>query len=162
MDYKLDNNWVALSSLSGIPIGSPAIVQNIGRAGDLVEVIIKPQKPLDSERGLSFGQITPLYRIEGNIAEAWLRYIRYDLNGTITPQDLRTCLVSIQSGECITEDNGRLNESQIALLNEGLNPVLSSLTDSNEMIANQIRLLNARIEEAFETRIELEDITHAD
>jgi hypothetical protein len=162
MDYKIDNEWTALSVLTGVKTGDPAIIQNIGRAGDLIEVIISAQKPLDSDRGLSFGQITPLYKIEGNIYEAWLRYIRYDLNGTITPKDARTCLVSIQSGDQIIENDGASSAGKSLAITQGLDPVLSSIVDSNNFIADQLKLLNARIEEAFETRINLEDVTHED
>lgn len=158
MDYNLTNKWTALSILTGIDIGKPVIIQNIGRAGDLVEVILSPREPLESERGLSFGQITPLYRIEGQTTQAWIRYIRYDLNGTITPKDSRTCLISVMPADFITENNGGFSSSSIGALKMSFDYQLSKLIDQSSESIKQLKLMNERIEEAFETRIFIGDI----
>lgn len=42
------------------------------------------------------------------------------------------------------------------------NKALVDLTETNQLILSEMRLLNARIEEAFETRINIGDISHAD
>lgn len=39
---------------------------------------------------------------------------------------------------------------------------LSDLIDTNGLVLDQMKLMNARIEEAFETRINLEDVENAD
>lgn len=103
MAYLIDKDWIAASSLTGIPIGESLSIQNAGRAGDLVELILSSSVPELSDRGYAVRSIDPLYRISGQSVELWIRYIRYDLTGTITPKPLRKCTVNIMDNEQISE-----------------------------------------------------------
>lgn len=103
MAYLIGKDWVGVSQLTGIEIGETLSIQNAGRAGDLVELILSSSEPLLEDRGYVIRNIDPLYRVSGQSVELWVRYIRYDLNGTITPQAKRECLVNIMDNEQIAE-----------------------------------------------------------
>lgn len=103
MNYQITNNWTALSVLTGIAIGSPLVLSNAGRAGDIIEAIVSDTEPLDTDRGVPIKQLDNQYTISGQSQEVWVRYIRYDLTGTITPT--RTCLLSVQDSAFIQESD---------------------------------------------------------
>ena len=103
MAHLIDKDWIATSLLTGFPIGGTLSIQNAGRAGDLVELILSSSEPSLTDRGYVVRNIDPLYRVSGQSVELWIRYIRYDLTGTITPQAARKCLVNISDNEQISE-----------------------------------------------------------
>lgn len=106
MNYQITGQWAALSVVTGISVGLPVILTNAGRAGDLLEVIVSDTEPLESDRGEPLAQLLRSYRISGQTEEIWIRYIRYDLNGTITPALAKTCLLSVQSASLVSSDGG--------------------------------------------------------
>lgn len=99
MIINVTNTWTALAYTAGVTL----TLQNMGRAGDIVEVITSETQPLESDRGLALAQIQRMYRVSGYDGQAWVRYIRYDLNGTNKPQDARTCLLNVQEGVNVSE-----------------------------------------------------------
>lgn len=110
MNYSITGNWTALSVIAGIAVGLPVVLTNAGRAGDLLEVIISDTEPLTSDRGEPLAQLQRTYRISGQTQEVWIRYIRYDLNGTITPNGAKTCLLSAQTNDFIANEGGIPND----------------------------------------------------
>lgn len=104
MTYQIPVIWTALSQLTGVAIGTPVLLRNEGRSGDLIEVIVSDTEPLATSRGDALEQITSAYRISGQESEIWLRHIRYDLTETITPTPNRTCLLSVQYTTLIQSD----------------------------------------------------------
>jgi hypothetical protein len=106
VNYQITGQWAALSVVTGIAVGLPVILTNSGRAGDLLEVIVSDTEPLESDRGEPLAQLLRSYRISGQTEEVWIRYIRYDLNGTITPALAKTCLLSAQSASLVSSDGG--------------------------------------------------------
>ena len=161
MAYLISPEWERVSTITGIQIGESLSIQNTGRAGDLLELIISDLMPTD-ERGHVIRSLDPMFKVEGQDSEVWIRYIRYDLNCTITPKPQARCLANISDNTQIAE-SGTLpitsheNQPSTILLN-----AVYSLIDSNQDILQEMKLLNARYEEATETRITKEDITHAD
>ena len=103
MNHKITNEWTALSVLTGIEIGTPMVLSNAGRAGDVIESIVSDTKPWSEDRGVPIKNLDNQYTISGQSQEVWVRYIRYDLTGTITP--LRTCLLSVQDSAFIQESD---------------------------------------------------------
>ena len=99
MNLQVTNDWAALTNTALITL----TLQNKGRAGDIIEVITGDTKPLDLDRGFALAQINKVYRVSGYTGSVWVRYIRYDLTGTITPSDARICLLDVQEGSQITE-----------------------------------------------------------
>ena len=99
MIINVTNTWTALAYTAGVTL----TLQNMGRAGDIVEVITSETQPLESDRGLALAQIQRMYRVSGYDGQVWVRYIRYDLNGTNKPQDARTCLLNVQQGVYVSE-----------------------------------------------------------
>jgi len=97
--FETDNQWQALGTTAGVTLNA----QNMGRAGDLIEVITSNTKPLETDRGYALSQLNKTYRISGYTGLVWVRHIRYDLSGTIKPADNRKCLLNIQEGSIITE-----------------------------------------------------------
>lgn len=106
MNYTISREWTAVSTLTGHAIGMPFSVTNAGRAGDLIEVIVSDAQPALEDRGEPLAQLLRSYNISGQTQEVWIRYIRYDLNGTITPELSRVCQVSILYESFITEQGG--------------------------------------------------------
>lgn len=162
MAYLIDSEWQAISKLTGISIGSDLNIQNAGRAGDLVELIISDLEPASTDRGDVIRSLDPRYSISGQDSEVWIRYIRYDLNCTITPDENRRCLVNISDTNFIAPAGSGSKEEQERILKSILYDVFSGLIDSNQQILTELKLLNARYEEATETRIIKGDISHAD
>lgn len=99
MIFEIDNKWQAL----GLNPNSTVILQNLGRAGDLIEVVTGSVQPEDSQRGYALAQLSKTYRVSGYEGLIWVRYIRYDISGTITPSDNRICLLDAQEDATITE-----------------------------------------------------------
>ena len=106
MNYQIRNDWESVSSITSHAVGMPFSITNAGRAGDLIEVIVQDAKPADSDRGEPLAQLLRSYNISGQTTDVWIRYIRYDLNGTINPQPSRSCQVSIQHHSFITSQGG--------------------------------------------------------
>tara|TARA_R110002110_G_scaffold415850_1_gene658018 strand:+ start:33648 stop:34748 length:1101 start_codon:yes stop_codon:yes gene_type:complete len=103
VNYSITGNWTALSVVTGIAVGLPVVLTNAGRAGDLLEVVISDTEPLASDRGVPIKALDAQYTVSGQSQEAWMRYVRYDLNGTITPSPARTCLLSVQDSAFVQE-----------------------------------------------------------
>jgi len=170
--YQISGDWTDLNALSGIDIGQQITLHNAGRAGDIIEVAVSAIEPSVSLRGVAIKALEPQYRIGPQEVAIWARYIRYDLNGTITPQPQHKCLLNVQSISDIeevgsipsslltTNDKDMLlkisvgNLSDIAFL---MASQLSSLLEVQQETLSQLKLLNARIEEAFETNITEDD-----
>jgi hypothetical protein len=81
MIYSITSSWTDLNTLTGVSIGVGLYVQNIGFAGDVLEVIISETEPEpgSDDRGFCVYQMTPGYRIRA-AQTAWVRFIRYDRN----------------------------------------------------------------------------------
>jgi hypothetical protein len=106
VNYKIPSEWTSVSTLTGHAIGMPFSITNAGRAGDLIEVIVADDQPNPQDRGEPLAQLLRSYNVSGQTQDVWIRYIRYDLNGTITPEPSRVCQVSIQHHSFITEQGG--------------------------------------------------------
>ena len=141
MNLQVTNDWTALTNTALITL----TLQNKGRAGDIIEVITGDTKPLDLDRGFALAQINKVYRVSGYTGSVWVRYIRYDLTGTITPSDARICLLDVQEGSQITEvsdipnqllSNGELTDtSRVKVSNEPLELSISKgLIPGHEMV----------------------------
>lgn len=161
MAFEISNQWTSIFNLTGFLVGEPINIQNAGRAGDLLELVISIDQPSDDERGYVVRSLDPMFRITGQSSDVWIRYIRYDINCTITPRDNARCLANISNNEQITTMDSYPVESLILQERIMLLDVLSGLAESTALTLDQIRLLNARYEEATETNINLEDIKNA-
>jgi len=106
VNYTISREWTSVSVLTGHAIGIPFSITNAGRAGDLIEVIVSDTQPAVDDRGEPLAQLLRSYNISGQAQEVWIRYIRYDLNGTILPEPSRVCQISIQHNSFITEQGG--------------------------------------------------------
>lgn len=172
-DYEISGEWVNVNTLSSIAIGQQITLHNAGRAGDIIEVAVSELEPSTSFRGVPIKSLTPQFRVAPQIFPIWVRYIRYDLNGTITPEPQRKCLLNVQSIADIQEiggipstlltsnDKDMLLKVSIGNLSDVayvLASQLSSIVEYQENIALQLRLLNAKTEEAFETQITQDDV----
>jgi hypothetical protein len=105
MAYQITPQWQAVSVLTGYAIGQQLSIQNAGRAGDLIELIISDTEPATTDRSYVVRSLDPVYRVSGQTQEVWVRYVRYDLNGTITPEPARRCLANITDNEQIAESS---------------------------------------------------------
>ena len=124
MIFDITNQWTVL----GTTLSATVNAQNLGRAGDLIEIITADTQPLESERGYALSQLNKTYRISGYTGLIWARYIRYDLNGTNKPADARKCLLNVQEGGQITE----VSDIPVQLLSDGELANTSRLKVSNE------------------------------
>ena len=97
MQIGIGNVWLPISTFTGIPAGTQLYLQNSGRAGDLIEVILSDTQPPVEARGVPLRQLDPVYRVSAQPLEVWVRHIRYDLNGTILPTDAHKCLLEIKT-----------------------------------------------------------------
>lgn len=158
MAYLIGPEWEAVSDLTKIRIGDFVSLQNAGRAGDLLEIIISTDKPLESDRGHVIRSLDPMFRVQGQDKEIWIRYIRYDLNCTITPEPQRRCLANISDSDSIDQTSALHIETFLVEMGATINQVLSDLNQSNQDVAKQIKLLNMRYEEATETHIQESDV----
>lgn len=104
MNYEIGRDWVSISSLTGLAIGSELLLQNMGRPGSIIELILSDSEPLEADRGNGLQQLDDIYRVSGQKSDVWVRHIRYDLNSTILPKPQYKCQLSIN-------DSGILNES---------------------------------------------------
>jgi hypothetical protein len=160
--YPIGRDWVNLNNLTGIKIGETMYLQNLGRSGDLIEIAISAQIPLDGFRGIAIPQMAPWYRAQSDKGAVWVRLIQYDLTGTITPSQSKTCLLSVQENLDISELRGSISGGSSGGLDAD-SLIVSSLLDIKESlnaVNDNLKLLNARAEEAWETRIILEDVTN--
>lgn len=172
-DYPISSSWVDINELSGIAIGQQMALHNAGRAGDIIEVAVSELEPISTFRGIAIKALTPMFLVSPQDLPLWVRYIRYDLTGTITPLPVRTCLLNVQSIADIQEiggipsalltsnDKDMLLKVSIGNLSDVayvLASQLSSLVESQENTVLQLRLLNAKTEEAFETQITQDDV----
>ncbi len=105
MNYSVGGTWTAMSVLTAIPIGAPVSIRNIGRAGDIIEIIISATEPLESDRGEAITQLGNTYRITNHPNEVWIRYISYSDSSTIVTTS-KTCLVTIQQSSYISDSDG--------------------------------------------------------
>jgi len=106
VNYTISREWTSVSILTGHAIGMPFSITNAGRAGDLIEVIVSDTQPAVEDRGEPLAQLLRSYNISGQTQEVWIRYIRYDLNGTILPEPSRVCQISIQHDSFIVDQGG--------------------------------------------------------
>lgn len=171
--YQISGDWTDLNAISGIDIGQQLTLHNAGRAGDIIEVAVSAIEPSVSFRGIAIKALEPQYRVSPQSVSVWARYIRYDLNGTITPTAQHKCLLSVQAISDI-EEVGAIpssllttnDEDMLLKISVGNLPdiaflmasQLSSLLEAQQETVSQLKLLNARIEEAFETNITEDDV----
>ena len=94
--YQISGAWTDLNTLTGIVIGQQITLHNAGRAGDIIEVAVSDIEPIVSFRGVAIKALAPQYRVAPQDFTVWVRYIRYDLNGTITPTAQHKCLLNVQ------------------------------------------------------------------
>ena len=105
MQIGIGNIWLPISTFTGIPAGTQVYLQNSGRAGDLIEVLLSDTQPPVEARGVPLRQFDPVYRVSAQPLQIWVRHIRYDLNGTILPTDARKCLLDIRTDTDIAPAN---------------------------------------------------------
>ena len=105
-DYPISSSWVDINALSGIAIGQQMALHNAGRAGDIIEVAVSELEPISTFRGIAIKALSPMFLVSPQDLPLWVRYIRYDLTGTITPLPVRTCLINVQSIADIQEIGG--------------------------------------------------------
>lgn len=105
MAYNITSAWQSLYSLTGKPIGTQLYIQNAGMAGDIIEIIRSDTQPSPADRGDVIKSIDPRYRIT-SASDVWVRYIRYDINETISPGAYRVCLASIGDDELVQDQAG--------------------------------------------------------
>lgn len=158
MAYLLKGEWESISVIAGYPVGASVYIQNSGRAGDIVEIIISSGKPDDTARGWAIRSLDPSFRVSGQDFDVWVRYIRYDIAGTIIPEPARRCLTNISDNEQITQASTFPVDSNSAIMQTIINDLISDLTEASKETAYQLTLLNRRFEEAFETGIFEDDI----
>ncbi len=115
MSHLIDSQWTSVSALTGIAIGETLSIQNAGRAGDIIELILSVEQPSIEDRGYAVRNLDPLYRVSGQDVELWVRYVRYDLTGTITPEPQRRCLINITENEQISE----MSNLPVTVYNDG-------------------------------------------
>ena len=104
MNYSVGGTWTAMSVLTGIPIGTEVSARNIGRAGDIVEVLLSDTQPSESDRGEPLCQLASIYKIYGSDKEIWLRFISYSEKDMIITGD-KTCLVWITDADTVTDSS---------------------------------------------------------
>ena len=105
-DYPISSSWIDINALSGIAIGQQMALHNAGRAGDIIEVAVSELEPISTFRGIAIKALSPMFLVSPQDLPLWVRYIRYDLTGTITPLPVRTCLLNVQSIADIQEIGG--------------------------------------------------------
>lgn len=105
-DYPISSSWIDINALSGIAIGQQMALHNAGRAGDIIEVAVSELEPISTFRGVAIKALSPMFLVSPQDLPLWVRYIRYDLTGTITPLPVRTCLLNVQSIADIQEIGG--------------------------------------------------------
>lgn len=59
----------------------------------------------------------------------------------------------------ILEDNGAQTEAEVEALDKAMRQTLMDVLEDNKLVLKQLRLLNARAEEAWNTGITENDIT---
>ena len=91
--YKLNGAWQSVNTITGIDIGSPITVQNLGYAGDVIQYIESDTQPADTDHGRGIYQYRPAYKFTPT-TDIWFRFIRLDRNA----QDVgsKEVLVSIE------------------------------------------------------------------
>ena len=102
MILSIGNQWEALSGLTGITIGDQFYMQNAGRAGDLIEVIINTNQPTVNDRGAPLRQFDPIYRVSDQTTEVWVRAIKYTLQGGVLPEDKYKCLLDVTQSPSVS------------------------------------------------------------
>ena len=97
--YQIGMDWTDVEALTGIEQVSELIIQNQGRAGDIIECAIDSVQP--DYAGVSISQFTAK-RITPD-EKVWIRYVRYDIQpGSYENQD-RKCKVKILSNSQIQD-----------------------------------------------------------
>ena len=106
--FSIGAEWVSLSSLLGRPPSSNKILQNCGRPGDIIELVISNDEPGVSFRGFRLDQIKSIYNLPAGSVDAWVRYIRNDGNEL----GIKTCLLQISEPLSISDDSYSLALSE--------------------------------------------------
>ena len=163
-DYAIGKDWINLNELTGHQVGIELVIQNVGYAGDIVEVAISDVEPIVGFRGVGLFQFKPLYRVTESLNPTWVRFVRYDRN--VNDVGNKTVLINVQTESNINDSavlppdlyTINLSGNKALSVSTGLETFSSELEGSNKAILKQLQLLNARFEEAFDTKIEVSDI----
>lgn len=159
---RISGSWTDLNFISGIAIGFELIIQNLGRAGDIVEIAISEIQPTESYRGIALEQIRKSYRVTPS-ARVWVRYIRYDLTQTIIPQPSRLCGISVQVNSeiqdssdipygLITASNRIKTSSESSLDTAAKDGLMFSFSHSITIPANDQQVIGAKYSGATAVR----------
>lgn len=96
--YKIPVTWVSLNDLTGIPIGTELMLQNVGVPGDVIDFAFSGINPVEPFVGQAIDQIRSVCKVPKSDFEVWVRYRRLDLSANGT----RLGLLSVQvSGSSI-------------------------------------------------------------
>lgn len=73
--FKLSTQWTDLNSLTGFAIGSRIIIQNHGKASDVIEIKAQESEPVPGESGMRINNAEP-YVLQAQ-ERVWCRYVRF-------------------------------------------------------------------------------------
>jgi hypothetical protein len=127
--------WLDVYSLSIIPKGTPIVLQNIGTS-DLY-IAISSTKPSNNHNS---------YRILRRAESLHLA------------DEIPVWVFSTQIDGAANVERAIADKLEAAEMEERFHTTIIPLEDTNALILNELRLLNHRIEEAFETRITEKDL----
>lgn len=160
---RIPQEWVNLNELASVSFGDSFIIQNLGPPGDLISIAISDSAPEPDFYGVALNQLNPMAFVDNPDKSVWVRFYRFDsmdsypqitgLIQVIPPQGS----IYVGLGGAIASGQGSGSTGQIES-----NPMMNEIRSSVSALFKQLKLLNYRIEEAFETRIKLEDIEHED
>lgn len=145
----IGQNWVNLNSLASISSGKSVYIQNIGIPGDLISIAISKTEPQEPFFGVALNQLNPMVFVEDPVFDVWVKFYRFDSLDNYPNIKSRI--------QVFTTDNA-LKFSFGGNSSTDNNSVVQSVLNSINDVSLQLRLMNARIEEAFETRIKQEDV----
>lgn len=160
--YRISQTWTNLNDLTSTAIGTDLILQNIGYPGDNISVAITSDQPSDDFRGILLNQINPMTLVSGYNRPVWVRYYRFD-NVDKYPQRTGFLQVQLASNPIvpfIATKHPNESEDFVPLSEETFVIAANRLFYAMSGIQEQLKLLNHRIEEGFQTRINLEDVKH--
>ena len=148
---EIPQEWINLNLLSGHAVGTSLVLQNISSPGDLFSLFIGLRKPDDAFCGVALDQVKNIATVDEPGFSVWVRY--YRLDGAI-PYPAKVGRLQVQEkGKGITIGN-TVDKSSIIDYTPVLSVIINTLKDN----AIELKLLNARIEEAFQTNIKQGDL----
>ena len=145
--YDIGQDWVNINELILLPVGESLLLQNVGIPGDVISLALSDAQPDKEFIGVALDQLNPMQVVESATKPLWARFYRFD---NLEPYPSRKGLLQIQP------------------LNEAITPFFKSSTAGDDItnlilqnnlvrainaVEFQLKLLNARFEENFETGI---------